>query len=383
MSYLPTHNHYHLLRMKEMGRVYWCHSLAAFGTSLAMIFVPIFLLKSHYSFAQILVYLILQQLLAILLQYPASLFMAVVRPHHLLALAIMWQAVFYMLLGSLPNYHWPLGMLALVWALNRSLQWTAFHYIFGSARAHKRAGRQIAGINALTILATTVAPAIGGIAATILGIGYVYFAAIILLLFAIVPMLNSADGPAPVKVTLPWLEIKKMRRDVVANMCSGIVIMAETNMWPMLVYFLVTSYAGIGLLSSMIAVSSVVVTLFVGRRQDLAGKRHFLGQGLTAYSLTNIGRALASSATQVFVLNLLAGIGRSLYVTPFMNKYYTNSDGNFRLGYITVMESAFSLGTMIYLAVLLALTTVFSTQIVLSSGLAIVAIVVLGVRAMR
>ncbi len=369
--------------MKEMGRVYWCHSVAAFGTSLAMIFVPIFLLKTGYTFSQVLVYLILQQFLAMILQYPASALMAVIRPHRLLALGVVWYAVFFILLGSLHRYHWPLLLLALVWALNRTLYFTAFHYIFGLARAHERAGRQIAGINALVILGTTVAPAIGGIVATLFDIGYVYFGGVIILALAVVPMLSNTEGPARTKLALSWHEIRMTRKDLAANICNGIVVMAETTIWPMLVYLLITSYAGIGLLSSVIALSSVAVTLFVGRRHDTSGKHHFYGPGLATYSLANVGRALVQNSTQVLGLNLLSGIGRSLYVTPFMNKYYTNSDGSFRLGYITFMEGAFSLGTTLYLLGLLALSAAFSMQAVLSIGLGIVAIVVLGVRVMR
>lgn len=182
---------------------------------------------------------------------------------------------------------------------------------------------------------------------------------------------------------MPWQEIWDMRRDMLANAFNGMVIFAEQSVWPILVFLLVTSYAGVGLLSTVIAITSIVVTLYVGRDEERTGESHYIKRGLMTYSLTSIGRALVQNTTQVFGLNLLGGIGRSLYVTPYMNRYYTNSDGPFRLGYIMAMEGAFSIGSVIFGLGLLGLSTMFSTEAVLSIALAIVALCVAGVRLIR
>lgn len=180
--------------MREMGRVFWCHSVGGFGVALVSIFIPIFLLKIGYSFQQVLVYLLLQHIYATLLQYPVGRAFKYVRPHHLLVVGTLSYAVLFGLLISLQAHNWPLALLALAWAINRTVYWTAFHYSFSMARAHTHAGRQIAGINALTMLSATVAPAIGGIVATIFGITYIYIAGIVLLALAIVPMTASNGG---------------------------------------------------------------------------------------------------------------------------------------------------------------------------------------------
>ena len=66
-----------------------------------------------------------------------------------------------------------------------------------------------------------------------------------------------------------------------------------------------------------------------------------------------------------------------------MNRYYNNSDGSHRLGYITAMESAFSLGAGLYILILLGLSFLVSTSAVLAIGLAIVAFTSLGARLIR
>jgi hypothetical protein len=54
---MPYHQfaHYHIPRLKEIGKVYWCNTMANLGSSLAAIFVPIFLLKNGYDFTDVLV----------------------------------------------------------------------------------------------------------------------------------------------------------------------------------------------------------------------------------------------------------------------------------------------------------------------------------------
>lgn len=369
--------------MKEMGKVYWCHSMGAAGASLVAIFVPIFLLKSGYSFQNVLIYLLLQQIYASILQFPVSKLIAYISPHHLLVVGNLFYTVFFALLFTLHTYRWPLWMLSFAWALNRTTYWVAFHYTFGMARGHKNSGRQVAGINALNMLLTTAAPVIGGLIATFYGISFVYGAAIILMCVSIIPMLRSNAGPGKVDMRVSYRQFYIIRRDALANACNGMVLVAEQSIWPILVSLIITSYAGIGLLGSMIALASILVMLYVGRKQEKTGGKRFMRRGLSVYGIASFGRALAHSSTQAFGLNLLGGIGRSLYVIPFMNRYYTNSDGPERLGYITIMETSLSLGASAYVFGLLLLSFVLPVGTVLGIGLAIVAFVVAGVRLIR
>ncbi len=377
--------YYLSLQLKEMKRLYWCHSVGALGIALAMIFVPIFLLKSGFSFQSVLWFLLLQQAMGAVLQFPASWLFGYVSSHYLLVIGSLCYAIFFGLLGSLHQYHWPLALVALAWALNRSIYWAAFHYIFGLTRSSKSSGRQIASVISLATSAVYIAPALGGAIASLLGIGYTYAAGILLLLVAVFPML-STEHPLPLtKLRLEKSQAWGMRRDIVANMCNGIILMSEVNMWPMLIFLFVSSYAGIGALSEAVAGSSIAVSLYVGHDQDNRGRssRRYLRRGLVTMSLVNLGRAFVQNGLQIFGLNLLAGVGRSFYVTPFMNRYYCNSDGSNRLGYITIMEVAFGIGSATYVGGLLVLATIFSVKAVLTISLSLAAFFILGVRLIR
>jgi MFS family permease len=369
--------------MKEMGRIYWCHSLGNTAMGLVSVFIPIFLLKNGYSFQSVLVYLLLQQLFATIIQVPAGYLFKYISPHRLLVIGHLFAVGLFIMLATLNSQHWPLAWLALWWAGNRTIYWVAFHYVFSMARAHKRANHQIAGIIALNMLAVTAAPAIGGLIATHAGINYTYALAIIMFIAAVIPMLAKSGGPPKLTMRMPWYEIRKMRRDAVASGFAGIVVVTELNIWPMFIYLIVTSYAGIGLLTSAVAVASIAVTLYVGRHEKKKDGRLYFRRGLAVYGLANVVRTLAQTTLHVFGLNILGGVGRSLYVTPYMNRYYTNSDGEHRLGYITVMEAMCSLFAVGFILALMLLSLLVSVKAVLVIGLIFTALSSLGVKLIR
>lgn len=383
MSHLHAQHHYHLPRMREMGRVYWIHSFGALATSLVEIFVPIYLLISGLSLTSVLLFVIAQYGLSALLQYPFGKLFRRISPHHLLAYSTLFVSVYFLMLATLELSFANLALMALLWAMQHSGYWAALHYTFGLARAHDHGNRQIAGLDAIVILATTVAPAVGGIMATAFGIAWVYGLSCVIFLVAIIPMLRKNQGPATVELKISLQQIKTIRRDLYANLCAGGVQATEAVIWPLFVFFIVSSYAGVGILSSVIAIASMAVTLYVGRRSEKVGAKPYIKQGMATYSVTALARTLVQNTGHVFGLNLLAGVGRSLWHTPYLSRYYANSDGPRRLGYITAMETSHSLGAGIFLSFLLIMSAFASDKSVLVIGLATAAATILGIRLIR
>lgn len=377
------HAHYHIPRLREMGKVYWCHSFGAFAISLTAIFIPIFLIKSGLSINEVLVFCTMQYLFASLLQYPSVRLIQYIRPHQIIAIGTITVALFFYLLSTLPLTITNLILLAFVWAIQHSVYWGTFHYIFGLARGHERTSRKVAGLDAIVITLTTIAPAVGGIIATAFSISYTYSLTIVLLVVAVIPMISRKKGPSKSKIRTSLHQIKQIRRDIFANFCAGTAQAAESVIWPLFIFFIITSYAGIGILSSVIAISSVVVTLFVGARSEVNGEKLYINHGIVTYSITSLGRAAVQNIGHIFGLNLLAGVGRSLFHTPYLSRYYTNSDGPGRLGYIFAMETFHNFGVLAQLSLVLILSSLIDTQTALAIGLSLVAITFVGTRFIR
>lgn len=336
--------HYHLPRLTEMRRVFWGHALSSIGVTLVAVFVPIFLLKQGYAFPEVVLFLLMHQLFAALLQFPVGKLVGRIGPNKGMALGMLAAIAFFSMLLTLPAIGWPLVLMALVRAVDRTAYWLSFHANFSKARAHEKAGRQISSINSVMMLASGITPAIGGIIATGVGIGWTYAAGIAFLLAASVPFWRAPDVVEPETATVRELNLRRIWKDPVANGFNGMTTGAEIIVWPLIIYFVVESYAAVGILSSIILIASVGVSLYVGRREEQRGERHYLKQGLGLESLTNVLRAVVQNAFHVFGVNLIGGVGRSLYLTPYMTRYYRNADGPHRISYIAAMETAHEAG---------------------------------------
>ena len=194
MSYLPLHSHYHLLRMREMGRIYWCHSLAAIGSYLILIFVPIFLLKIGYRFREVLSISCCSNSVVSSLQYPVARLFKYLRQSFIGNRPAMFRGFIWPITNSRKS------ALATLFT-SPSLGLESYHLLgclslcFAEARAHKHSGRQVAGLTALSTFGATIAPAVGGIIASSLGIHYVYGAAILILVIAFLPLIAKVEGP--------------------------------------------------------------------------------------------------------------------------------------------------------------------------------------------
>ncbi|MEX2043658.1 MAG: MFS transporter [Patescibacteria group bacterium] len=377
------HSHYHILRMTEMKRVVWAHFLSSFGMSMVTIFVPIFLLKSGYSFSSVMLYMAELSLFAVPLQYVASKLTGTLRANHAMAIGLASKGVFLFLLLTLGSESWPLWLVAFFWAGWRAFYWVAFHINFSKTRDRKKEGSQVSGIAALKIMAGGAAPAIGGILATAYGIGVVYGVAIGLLVISIIPLLHGEEVSVKRPLQFALLRFRRILRDLFANVSNGVTTVAESFMWPILVSFLISTYAGIGILSSVVVLSAIAVSLYVGRRQVRRGRRHYIREGVAVTSASDILRLLAENASHVFGINLFGGVGNSLYYTPLMTKYYDHADEEPRLEYITAMEIAHEVGWGLFFLFAFALSFFLSPSAVLLVCIAIAAPFNFGIRAMR
>lgn len=366
-----------------MKRVFWAHTLGSIGSSLVSIFVPIFLLKSGYGFPAVAGFLVAQNVSALLLQYPAAKLVGRIGANRGLALGLATATGYYLMLLTLGQVHWPLVVVATMWGADRALYWMSLHADFSKSRSHEKAGSQVSALTSVVTFAHGLTPAIGGIIATAVGIGWVYALAIGLLIAAATPLVRSPEVTNRRPVRWQNLELRRIWRDPVSNFFNGITTVSEMVLWPLIIYFIVESYAGVGVLSSIIIIASISVALYVGRREVSRGEQHYLKRGLLLETVTNSLRVIAQNASHVFGINLINGVSRSLYITPYMTVYYRHADEEPRMEYIAVMEMGNELGgSLLLLAVLVASYYVpIETALLIGVGLAIPAS--FGVRLMR
>lgn len=365
-----NHAHYHLLRISETGKLFWAHTLLVVSMALVSVFVPIYLLKLGYHLPAILLFLAFQGLLSLPLQVGVAYAIPRIGPHRLMAVGIAMQVIYFLLLIDLPKHHWPLLLVAFFWAAYRTSYWIAFHINFSRSSHHLNSPRSVGMLQTVVTFAKGIAPAIGGICAQFFGIGSIYVVAIVMSLLAIMPLLREPERPYRHAPSLRRLAFRKVRPDLLASFANGLTTISESVIWPILVFIIVGTYASVGILSSVVALASISTALYVSWRAEHKGTKHYLTEGVTLSSLSDMLRLLAQNSGHVFGINLFTGVGNSMYYTPFFSRYYIHAGEESRIEYTTAMELVHELAWGIAFLLLFVATLFVSDKTALLLGIA-------------
>lgn len=352
----------------ELNKLYWSQGFSTLAGGLVAIFIPIFLLKLHYSLAAVLSYMIFYGLFCIPTLFIALHLVPKIGANRIMAIANICQAIFLALLITLPSHHWPLFSLSALAAWVNSTYWPAFHANFAVTRTPKSTSRQLSYIYTVMAIASALAPAIGGILATVFNIKLVYGIAAGIFLLAAAPMFWGQKGFKP-----PDFKLKRLKANIKPDLASyggwAIVETAEQEVWPIIIFLIVSSYASIGLLSSVVIATGIFTTLYIGRRLESKGEKHYIRRGSATMSLTNFGRIFAGGVTGVFSMNILSGISFRVLEVSLFTRFYRHVGSGDTLEYLFAMEVFYGLTLASFYALLLLLTISFPAHTVLAVGL--------------
>lgn len=379
---VQQHHVYHLPRLTEMKKLFWERSFDSVATNLVSIFIPIYLLKLHCSIQQIFLFYTLTGLFMTII-YPFGFrAIGVVGANRTIVLGNLWGAVFFLLLFRLPHWHEPLWMLAIFRGAYSAFYFPAFTANFVAARAHKKTGLQIGWLNAITLVLGGIAPAVGGILGASFGLNWVYVLVAAVIFIANLPLLLGRENLKNISFSfkrIPWQESK----DFWANGLYNVPGFVESVIWPLSISLFVASYSVIGLLSSAIVLSTIAISLYVGKLEDKVGERPYINEGVTTNAIANIGKLFASTPMGVLGVNFISGTSDALLANSFTSRYYKNADTELMLEYTFGMEVMHSIVWFVYFALLTMLAYIFTLKVLLIIGIVLAIPAVFGVRLIR
>jgi MFS family permease len=370
MTHHAGHYHYHVIRIRlsELRRLYWAHTVKELASSLVTIFVPIYLYRLGYSLTAIMGYFLWATVFWGVTQAWALHWASRIGFNRAMGLSLLIQGLQILMLATLPHAHWPLWSVALVWGVSISLYWPQFRACFTRSLSHRRVGPVVGISSALLMMAYGIAPAIGGAIASWLGIGVLYMLTMLCFVAAALPLFVGPEfmQHQPFKVRdLRWREVW---RDLIANLGSEVDAMVATSIWPLFIFLLIPTYVGVGVLSSVAVIASIIIALYVGHRQarKMSG---YLKHGTNVISLTNAIRLAMQSAGQIAGVNFFNGLGQALMVTPYYSRYYLNAEREPLLPYLYAMNAASMVGDVLLFSFLLVLSLLAPVKVVLAVGL--------------
>jgi hypothetical protein len=292
------------------------------------------------------------------------------------------NAMFFLLLFKLPHWHESLWIVAIFRGAYSSFYYPAFTANFIAARAHTRTGLQIGRLNAITLFLGGAAPAIGGFFATQFGLGWIYVAVIVSIVVANIPLLLGSENLKHTSFNLskiPWRE----SRDFIANGLYNVPGFVESVIWPMSISLFVASYSDIGILTSVLVLSTIAISLYVGKREDKVGERPYLNSGVGTNAISNLGKLFTSTPLGVIGINFISGTSDALLANSFTSRYYKNADTEQMLEYTFGMEVTHAIVWILYFGLLTILATWFTLKVMLLLAIGLAIPSVFGVRMVK
>jgi MFS family permease len=333
------------VEMSELSELYISMSLKTLALSLVAIFIPVYLYELGYQLSEIAFYYLMYFLLRLPLNIMAAYLTAAKGPKHTLSYSYVTLMVNLWLFLTLPDYSWPLIVVAMAQALFNSLFFVAYHVDFSKVEDGKHAGRQLSTMNIVVRLAATIGPFASGLIATFYGIHISLLAAIVLLMVAMWPLMQTAE-PIHARATVNFaaFKVRDQWRNIVSYVGESISRQATLIVWPLfLAVFIFTddTYAKIGFVASISIGTSIMAERYFGRLIDRSqGKRLLNGAALLA-AVVNPLRVFAQNIGMVTLVNLTMELSESGQILAFSRGVYGEADASRdRIGYITAMETA-------------------------------------------
>ena len=371
-----------------LSAVYLASTIRTFALSLLGIFtplyvyqvlegVPLFTTKTTILLG-IVGYYIVHRLSLLLINLPACYFIAEVKSgfRKSMLLSNIMRAANLLLLIFAKNQPFLLLPAAILAGALIPFYWIPYHLIFvEDGEKEKSFGKKISTVGVLDKAAGTIAPLIGGLVIALFGFETLLVAVLFLVVASTFPIFSMRHHERhfvpPLKMIFRDFFSKGFRKDLVAFLGAGAQNVGTAIVWPIFLFTIVGSFAGLGALTSGVVLVSILVMLWLGRVMDKKGKRRVLRVGAYSRSVLWGVQAFVSTVPQAFLARAMAQIAAEFLWLPFDTIVYANASAGNPFEYVILREWALNLGRLLML-VLMAIFLIVGLGWLGSFGLAAV-----------
>ncbi len=355
-----------------LSAVYLASSIRTFALSLLGIFTPLYIyqtLENSQAFTTrtgillgIIGYYIIHRLTLLLINIPASYFIAEVKGgfRKSMLLSNILRALNLLLLIFAKNNPWLLLPASVIGGALIPFYWIPYHLIFVEDGKERSFGKQISAVSILNNAAAVVAPLVGGLVISFVGFETLLVVVLFLVVASTFPIFSMRHHERhfvpPLSMIIQDFFGKKFRKDLVAFVGAGAENVGAGIVWPIFLFALVGSFVGLGALTSGVTLVSLLIVWRLGKKVDKGDKRKMLKVGAYSQSALWGARALVQTVPQAFVVQAAARIAGEFLWLPFDAIVYANASAGNPFEYIILREWALNLGrllTLVLMAVLL------------------------------
>lgn len=309
---------------QNLFKLHIVNSLESLAWSLVGIFIPIFLLTVGYSLVQVFIYYIIQNI-AILI---ASFLVLEIAKNYSLKVVLLFRfplvIIFLYFLSSISDNTFPIYLLAIVDGIQAGFFYLPIHIIFSNNAKNDEISSSTAKFFAIPSFIGLFGPLIGGIIIYLFGFKYLFLSSIILLFFAYIPLffIKLHKTVYHYKLSEGKRLYKKYKKYFYYEIFSNIAEEVDGVIWPIFIYINLINITSVGIIGSIIALSSSIFTLIVGKLADKKDKLKMIRLSVVFLMLVWLLRYLFHNETAFYILSILASFAYVIFSIPYYSIFY-------------------------------------------------------------
>ncbi len=345
-------------KISQLGELYVSTSMSSLAKSLVGIFIPVYLYRYGYTVADIAAFYTVVFGARIIVDNVVGWLVGEYGPKHLMILGNMFLVLNLYILATLDSHHWSLLLIALTQVFSTSPFFVAYHVAFSKIHSSASGGRQIGNMFKLIKMASAAGPIIGGLAASVFGLSSVLYVSMAIVVLSVAPLLLS---PEPVRAhqhiytrNFPW---RMIRFDVLSNVGLAADQLVSMVVWPLFIAIYIFTdkvYLGVGVVTSVGLVVSVLLISLYGRMIDSGKGARLLNAAVTMQSAMHLLRLLVGSPSLVLATNMIGEPLSSGVRMPYVKGVYdaASSYEGYRIVYLCAILTSTNIArTLIMLGV--------------------------------
>lgn len=344
---------------RELSGLYLSVGIMDFANSAVALFEPIYLWTRGYGLTHILLFYAAVYLLYALLIPLGGRIAARLGFEHSIFISQFFFIAYYLALFALPHFPQLIYIAPLIFAIQKSLYWPAYHADFALFSAREQRGREVSGYLTLNAFVTILGPIFGGLLVKFSGFTGLFIVVAVLFLISTIPLLRMKEvyDPAPFSYKKYWKLLWKPthRQSAVAYLGFGEELVALV-LWPIFVFVIIGGYADTGFVIAASTLITSILVLLIGKASDKPSKVGVLQIGSWAASFVWLFRVLFRFTPLSLVAADAAGrTAKNLVVVPMLAMTYEHGVREDPLAIAVYFEQSLAIGKLLMALALIGL----------------------------
>jgi MFS family permease len=300
------------------------NSIERLGWSMVGIFIPIYLLTLGFSLQQVFIYYIIQNTVILLTSFIVVYLGRIINIQKILIIRFPFLLIFLTILYNLQSIDFPIYLLAIIDGIQLMLYWFPLHILFAQFADKKNLGSSTSKLFAIPQFVTMFGPLAGGLITVTWGFKVLFIIATVLFFIAYIPILYTKI--LPIKYNFVFREgldlYKKYKKYFYSEICNNIGEEVEGVIWPIFVYLSLINITSVGVIGTLLAVSSSVFTLIVGQLADKKNKTKLIKTSAIFIMTVWFLRLIFDNEIALYILTILSGMAFVVLSVPYYSIFY-------------------------------------------------------------